>query len=70
MTVDVTIAHGKYRYVQDDRGQVTVYRDGKEWFSSGAENNRLLRALALDLQEARDTIKMLDKHVVLKETTK
>ena len=65
--IDVTVAHGKYRYVQDDKGQVTVYRDGKEWFSSGMEQNKLLRAFALELQEARQTIKMLDKQVVLKE---
>lgn len=61
--IDVTTSDGKYRYVQDDKGQVVVYRNGEPWFSSGVEHNNLLRAFAQDLAVAQKTIKRLEGRI-------
>ena len=61
--IDVTTSDGKYRYVQDDKGQVVVYRNGEPWFSSGVEHNNLLRAFAQDLAVARNELLALREAV-------
>ena len=57
--IDVTTSDGKYRYVQQADGKVTVYRNGEEWFTSGMEQNNMLRAFAFDLAKYKELAKDL-----------
>lgn len=64
MNIDITVDDGKYRFTQDNAGQVVVYRHGEEWLSGSFPGINMVIAMACELEEAREQISKLEADVV------
>lgn len=58
LNIDVTVSDGKYRFTQDEKGGVIVYRYGEKWMTGSFAGINMVIAMACEIEALREGVKM------------
>lgn len=58
--LDITVADGKYRVIQDEQGNLKAYRYGEEWRDCTGDG--LIYSLASEIDDLREALKEVEKN--------
>jgi hypothetical protein len=53
LNIDVTVDDGKYRFTQDVKGGLIIYRHGEEWMAGSFPGVNMVIAMACEIEALR-----------------
>lgn len=56
LNIDVTVDDGKYRFTQDVKGGLIIYRHGEEWMVGSFPGVNMVIAMVCELEASRKAI--------------